>query len=126
MMHAPWVILMTPEMLIACGIFLLSVFMSSVSQVLLKKATLKTYSSALREYLNPWVVCAYSIFVVSTLLTLMAYRVVPLSLGPLLEATSYLYVTAFGVVIFHELLTAKKIAALILIVLGIIVYSTGV
>lgn len=107
-------------------VFLFGVFISAVSQVLLKKAALKTYDSPLKEYLNPLVVIAYSIFVAATLLTVISYREVPLSLGPILEATSYIYVTIFGTVIFKERLSKKKITALILIVIGICIYATGV
>ena len=38
------------------GIYLLGVLISSISQVLLKKAALRTYDSPLKEYLNPLVI----------------------------------------------------------------------
>lgn len=106
----------------AC-VLLLSVFVSAVSQVMLKKAAMRTYPSAIREYLNPLVIGAYSIFVVSTLLIVLAYQGIPLSLGPVLEATSYVYVTVFGVVIFHEHVGAPKLVALALILSGIVVFA---
>lgn len=104
-------------------VFLGSVFLSSVSQVMLKKAAQKQYSSPIREYLNPLVICAYMIFVGTTLIGVLAYKVIPLSMGPVLEASSYLYVTFFGVRLFGEKVNARKIAALILIVAGIAVYA---
>ena len=52
-----------------------------------------------------------------------AYKGIPLSMGPVLEATSYIYVTIFGVTIFKEKLNRRKLIGLALIVLGIIVYS---
>lgn len=107
------------------GIYLVGVFVSSVSQVLLKKAASREYHSAVREYLNPWVITAYAMFFGATLMTIFSYKVVPLSMGAILEATAYLYITFFGVVIFKEKLSWKKIAALSLIVLGIIIYSMG-
>ena len=75
------------------------------------------------QIFNPLVVGAYTLFVASTLLTVYAYKEVPLSLGPVLEATSYVYVTAFGVLIFHERITPKKLAALALIIGGICVFA---
>ena len=57
---------------------------------------------------------------------IFAYKVVPLSYGPVLEASSYLYVTFFGVLVFKEKITKKKALALFLILLGIVVYSFGV
>ena len=44
-------------------------------------------------------------------------------MGPVLEATSYIYVTFFGVVIFGEKLNRRKLFALLLIVTGIVIYS---
>ena len=46
-----------------------------------------------------------------------------MSLGPVLEATSYLYVTVFGVTIFKEKLSRKKCIALALILVGILIYA---
>ena len=77
----------------------------------------------LKEYLNPLVIIAYTIFVGTTLLSVYAYKGIPLSMGPVLEATSYIYITIFGVCIFKEKLNPKKIVALLLIVGGILVYS---
>lgn len=104
-------------------ILLAGVFISAISQVMLKKAAMKTYSSTIREYLNPLVIFAYVLFVGTTFLSILAYRGIPLSMGPILEATSYIYITFFGVKIFKEKLNAKKILALVLILLGIVVYS---
>ena len=117
---------MSTELLLFSGIYLFGVFISAVSQVLLKKSAMQEHESILGEYLNPRVVIAYTIFVCATLLTIVSYKVVPLSLGPVLEATSYLYVTVFGVTIFGEKITRRKALALALIVGGILVYSLGV
>ena len=77
----------------------------------------------LKEYLNPLVIIACTIFVGTTLLSVYAYKGIPLFKGPVLEATSYIYITIFGVCIFKEKLNPKKIVALLLIVGGILVYS---
>lgn len=107
-------------------IALFGVFVSGVSQVLLKLSANKSYTSPIREYLNPFVVFAYTLFVASTLLSTLAYKVIPLSMGPILDATGYLWVTAFGVVIFHEKLNRKKVIALCIILAGIAIYALGV
>ena len=107
------------------AILLLGTFISSISQVILKKAAQKSYPSRIKEYLNFPVIFAYSLFVLTTLMCIFAYRVVPLSFGPVLESTSYVYVTIFGVLIFKEKINRKKILALGLILAGIFVYSFG-
>ncbi|MBR5419938.1 MAG: multidrug ABC transporter [Lachnospiraceae bacterium] len=114
---------MDNKMLLHAGILLAGTFISAVSQVLLKKEAMKEHKSVLEEYLNIRVILAYGLFVATTLLSVLAYRGIPLSLGPVLEASSYIYVTAFGVTIFKEKLNAKKIAALLLILAGITVYA---
>ena len=107
------------------SVLLIGVLISAVSQVMLKKAAMQTYASPIREYLNPLVIFAYVLFVGTTLLSILAYRGIPLSMGPVLEATSYLYVTFFGVTVFHEKLGRKKVLALVLILAGIGVYALG-
>ena len=102
---------MNRTVLVYAGVLLLSTFLASISQVMLKKSALKQYDSPLKEYLNPLVVFAYALFVGTTLLTMLAYRGIPLSLGPVLEASGYLYVTAFGVLVFKERMTPRKLLA---------------
>ena len=114
---------MNTTLLLYAGILLVSVFVSAISQVMLKISANRQYQSAVKEYANPLVVGAYALFVLSTLMTVYAYKEVPLSMGPILESTSYLYITAFGVLIFKEKVSAKKLLALALIVGGICVFA---
>ena len=104
-------------------IYLLGVFLAAISQVLLKKAAMRPHKNFIMEYLDWRVILGYGIFVGCTLLSILAYKGIPMSLGPVLEATVYLYVTVFGVTIFHERMNGKKAAALALILLGIAVYA---
>lgn len=114
---------MTKELLIYAAIMLIGVFVSAIAQVLLKKEAALTHDSTIREYLNPRVICAYLIFFAATFLSIFAYQVVPLSMGAILESTGYLYVTIFGVLVFQEKINGTKLFALLLIIVGIIVYS---
>ena len=77
-------------------LYLCSTFLSAVSQVLLKKAALREHKSVLAEYTDWRVILGYALFVGCTLLTMLAYKGVPLNVGPVLEATGYIY--AFAVV----------------------------
>ena len=104
-------------------IAIIGVFVSAVSQVMLKKAALRNYNTSLGEYLNPLVIGAYILFVGATFMAIYAYKGIPLSLGPILEATSYIWITFFGVKIFGEKISKKKAMALGLIILGILVYA---
>ncbi len=102
---------------------LLGAFLSSVSQVMLKKSAMRTYETKIQEYVNPLVVIAYGIFFGTIFLSIYAYKGIPLSMGPVLETTSYIYVTAFGAIFFQEKINRQKILALLLIVGGVLVYS---
>lgn len=114
---------MNKTILLYSTILLIGVFISAVSQVILKKAAMRKYDSVIREYLNPLVIFAYMLFVGTTFLSIFAYKGIPLSMGPVLETTSYIYVTIFGVIIFKEKMNIKKIVSLVLTIAGIIVYS---
>jgi len=105
------------------GISLAAVFIGSVSQVMLKKAAMRKYPSKSREYFNPLVVCAYILFVGTTFLSMYALKGISLSMGGVLEATGYVWVTFWGRVVFGEKLTGRKLLALTLILCGIIVFS---
>ena len=48
-------------------IVLLGVFISAISQVMLKKSAVKKYDSRIKEYLNPLVIFAYFIFFINFL-----------------------------------------------------------
>ena len=105
------------------AILLIGVLIGSISQVLLKRAAQRQYDSWIKEYFNLRVISAYVLFFGTTLLSVVAYKGIPLSWGPILESTGYLYVTAFGVTIFHEKMNRTKIMSLFLILTGIAIYA---
>ena len=57
------------------------------------------------------------------LLTMFAYKKLPLSMTPAFECFSYIFVTIFGVTVFHERVTKKKLLALGIIIMGILVFA---
>ena len=101
----------------------LGVFISSISQVMLKLSAQKQYDNKIKEYLNPLVIGGYAIFFAATLMNILAYKSIPLSMGGIIEATGYIYITLWGVSIFREKINKGKLAALALIISGIIIYS---
>lgn len=109
-------------MILYSAILILSVFISALSQVLLKKSALKSYGSFIREYLNFYVVPAYAIYFLAVFLDLIALKKVPVSFVPVAEASSYIFVLLFGRLFFNETFSKRKILAMILILAGIIVF----
>ena len=111
------------KMLLHAAFLLLGIFISALSQIMLKKATLKKFDSIFKEYLNPLVISSYGLYIVTTVLSVVAYKEIPLSLGMVLETTGYFYVTVLGVVILGEKLNMKKMFSLLVIIAGIIIYA---
>ena len=98
-------------------------FISSFSQVLLKKEAAVTHDSFIKEYMNPRVIIAYTIFFISTFLSIYAYKGIPLSFGPIIEATGYIYIVMWGKLVFKEHIGGKKLISLALIIAGIAIYA---
>ena len=114
---------MNDKVIFYASFILIGTFISSVAQVLLKKAAMKEHCSVKDEYLNKNVIIAYITFVLATFLSIYAYKGIPLSMGAVLESTSYLYITIFGAYFFKEQITLRKIVSLTFIIGGIIIYS---
>lgn len=110
---------MTAYILLILG----SVLISSLSQVVLKLSANEEHESGLKEYLNIKVILAYGMFFLSTILTMLGYRRVPLSLGVVLETTGYIYVAILGHLFLQEKITKRKFIGNLLIIAGIVVYS---
>lgn len=106
-------------------LFLLSVFVSSCSQIALKKSANKKHESKIREIMNPLVLGAYICFFGASLLTVFAYRGVDLSWGPVLETTSYIYILILSAIFLKEKITKKKVLGNIIIIIGIGIYAFG-
>lgn len=104
-------------------LFLCSVFISALSQVMLKKSANKNYEKAIYEYLNPYVIIAYGLFFLASLLTVFAYKRVPLSMGPILEATGYIWVSLFSFFLLHEKIGKRKCIGMALIIAGILLFN---
>lgn len=105
------------------AVLLFGVFVAAAAQVLLKKSASVPYKNKWKEYLNWRVAAGYGMMLASTLFSVYAYRVIPISLGGVLDASGYIFVTVFGVVFFHERVTKQRFIALVLIISGVLVYA---
>jgi drug/metabolite transporter (DMT)-like permease len=103
--------------------FLFSVFIASVSQVLLKKSAKVKYRSRVREYANAYVACSYIIFFISTVLSVIAYRGVELKNGPVIESCGYIFIIILSKIFLNEKITFRRITGTFLIIFGIIIFN---
>ncbi len=103
-------------------IFVLSVFIASCSQIILKKSADKKHESFIKEYLNLPVIIGYGMMFLSTILTIIAFRKIAFKNGPIIESIGYIFVLLLSRIFLDEKITKNKLIGNIIIILGIIVF----
>lgn len=101
---------------------IISVIIASFSQILLKKGAMTKHDSFIKEYLNVCVITGYIMMFGSVFLTMIVYRGVDFMNVPVLEAIGYVLVPVLSYFFFKEALTKKKIAGIICILIGVLIY----
>ena len=102
-------------------LFVLCVFVSSCSQILLKKSANKKHKG-IKVFLNKEVVLGYSIFLAVTLCIIFLYQRIELSTGALLESFSYIFIPVLSWCFFKERLNRLQKIGISFIIIGILVY----
>ena len=104
-------------------IVILSVFLASCSQMLLKQGARQQYEMWWRQFVNGWVIGGYAIMIGAMLMNIYAMsKGVKVQEVSILEATSYLYVPVLSFICFKEKLTRSKLCAIAIIIIGIIIF----
>lgn len=111
------------KVLIYSGIYILGVVISALAQILLKKSADIKRDNKIKEYLNFKTIFAYGIFFGATLCTVLAYKYVPLSMGPILGTTEYIFVAILSYLLLKEKISKKKMLGLITIIIGVLIFS---
>lgn len=104
-------------------VWIISVLISSVAQVMLKAEADKKHESRLKEYLNLMVITAYGIFFLSTFLTMYALKYVPLTYSPIIEPLSYIFVPVIGVLVLKEKISGRRLLGIAVMLVGIVIFS---
>lgn len=94
---------------------------AAVSQVLLKKSAQKKHNGLIREYLNGYVLTGYAMLMLSLLMNMWAYQGIEYRFGPVINASSYVFVMILGRLFLHEKITAEKFWGVVLIISGILI-----
>lgn len=105
------------------AIMFFGVFISSVSQMLLKKAAMTDNNTGWKKFLNILVIIAYGMFVVSTLCTVIAMRCIPLSTQPFWNSLGIVLVAIMGAFFYHEIPSITKIKGLLIVMLGMVIFT---
>ena len=103
-------------------LLILAVLVSSISQIILKKSSSKTYKLIIKEYLNVYVITGYGLMVLSTVLFVLVLKGVPYKNEPIIESLGYLFVMILSNRLLGEKITKKKVLGNVLILVGIAVY----
>lgn len=109
--------------MIYIALVILAVFMGACVQILLKKSAGMQHSNFIRQYLNVRVVSAY--FVLALCIAVNIYAMnhgVLLKEVSILESLSYFFVPMLSMLILKEHLNARKIIAIIVIMLGVVIF----
>ncbi len=100
-----------------------SVLVACASQIMLKKAAQRSYARWLDQYLNPLVIFAYVLFVLSTVLSTFGLRGLPLSLAPVWNASGQVLVVLMAYLFLRERPSKRKLIGVGVIVAGIVLFS---
>ena len=111
------------SILIYSIIYLVGVIISAFAQILLKKAAMIKRESKIKEYLNFKTIFAYFIFFSATLCTVFSYKYVPMSMGPILGTTEYLFIAILSYIFLKEKIKKKKLLGILVIVAGVLIFS---
>ncbi len=110
-------------MKISIIVYIAAVFVSSCSQILLKKSANIKYENRIREYLNFYVISSYSLFVLTTFATIWALREIAISTASALETLGYVFVAVLSKVFLKENMSRRAKMGYVLIIVGIIVFN---
>ena len=104
-------------------IVILSVFLAACAQMLLKQGARQQYDIWWRQYINGWVIGGYAIMFATMMMNIYAMsRGVEVKEVSIIESMSYLFVPILSFVVFKERLTWRGVCAIVVIIIGIIVF----
>lgn len=104
-------------------ILILSVFIATVSQIILKKSSNEEHTSLIKEYLNVKVITGYGLLVLSTILTIIALKGMEYKYEPIIESVGYIFIMLLSRWFLNEKITKKKVLGNVLILIGIFIFS---
>ena len=104
-------------------VMIVSAFIASFSQILLKISAGKKHENVIREYVNPLVIGGYVMLVVSMLLGIVCYKHMDYMQVVILEPIGYIIVMFLSRIFFREKITKRKVLGMLFILAGIIVFN---
>jgi drug/metabolite transporter (DMT)-like permease len=101
-----------------------AVVITAISQVFLKIGANRSRDrSFLASYLNAWTMAGYFLFVVVTLMSLYAFKEVPLKMAVMLLPFTYVLVSVFSLILLKEKMAKNQIIGSCIIFVGVVVFN---
>ena len=114
-------------MIPAGGLFfaILSVLLTGMSQTILKWAAGRDgkFGGFLGDYLKLPILCAYTIFVLVTICSVLALREMDLKVFYALMGLNFVVVVIFSAIFLKEKVNPRVIGSVILIIFGVVVFN---
>lgn len=114
-------------MLFSLSLLFFAMLLTGISQVLLKRGAGKNVGRAevgfLVPYLNWFTICAYCLLLLTTILVIIALRVIPLKLVYAISSLNFVVVVGLSWLFFKEEVSNRMHIGIGLIVIGIIVFN---
>jgi drug/metabolite transporter (DMT)-like permease len=109
-------------------LMIIGVLLSSISQILLKKGALKNIQekSFIKQYLDKNVIGGYLLLFIAMFMPLIAYSVIPLKYGAVIESLAYVFVMILSAIFLKERITKKKLIGNLMIVGGVIFFGMSI
>jgi len=104
------------------GLILFAIFITAISQIMLKKSAQKQYASQIAEYINPLVLGGYVLLFGTTLISVLALRYIPMSFAAALESTGQIFVPVLSFLILKEHINRQKMQGILVIIVGLVIY----
>lgn len=104
-------------------IALVVVYAAACAQMLLKQGARQGYTSFFRQYCNGWVISGYVLLFAAMVANIWCmHQGLQLKELSIIESTSYFFVPMLSWIIFREPLNLRKVLAIGIIIIGVIVF----
>ncbi len=106
--------------------FLAGVVMASTGQLFMKTGALRGRDRPLlRSFLDPFTIAGYTLMLVTTVVSTIALKILPLHLTVALLPLGYIVVVFLSVTVLREKMRRHHIWGMLVILAGVIVFNLG-
>jgi uncharacterized membrane protein len=110
----------------AVATFIAGVFMAAFGHVLIKTgATRGAGGGIMRSFFDPFVMAGYALMLVSTVVSTIALKTMPLKLTVSLQPLGFIIVVLLSIAFLHERMRRHHVWGMLIILAGIVIFNLG-